>query len=92
MPQRRAAKKDLRQNKKKYQQNLQLKQKTKAAINKFKKSLENKDVSLSQQALKEVCRILDKASTKNILHKNKAARKKSRFSKLLKNTTSKSAK
>jgi len=62
---------------------LQTKQKIKTALKKFKKSLQNQDSSLSQQALKEVCKALDKATTKKVLHANKAARKKSRLSKLL---------
>jgi len=83
MPQRRAAKKALRQNKKQHQRNLQIKQKIKSAIKKFKKSLDEKDASLRQGALKEVYKTLDRAAVKKVIHKNKVARKKSRFSKLL---------
>jgi small subunit ribosomal protein S20 len=92
MPQRRAAKKDLRQNKKRRERNLAIEQKIKVALKKFKKALENSDSALRQQALRDVCQILDKAAAKNIIHKNKAARKKSRLSKLLQKSITKSAK
>ena len=92
MPQRRAAKKALRQNKKRRQRNLLLAQKVKAAVKKFKKAVESKDSKLGQQSLNELYKILDKAATKKVIHPNKAARKKSRLSKLLKKSTSKSRK
>ena len=91
MPQRRAAKKDLRQNKKRRQQNLQVKKNINAAIKKLKKSVDTKDTLVRQKALTEVYKIIDKAATKKIIHRNKAARRKSRLSKLLKKTTSKSS-
>jgi len=91
MPQRRAAKKDLRQNKKRRQKNLEVKHSMKAAIKKLKKAVGSKDASTREKALTEVYKILDKAATKKIIHRNKAARRKSRFSKLLKKTTSKSS-
>lgn len=84
MPQRKAAKKDLKQNKKNQQQNLQIKQKVKRAIKNLKKSINNADLSSRQQALNEVYKVLDKAAKKNIIHRNKAARKKSHFAKFLK--------
>ncbi|MBN3039785.1 MAG: 30S ribosomal protein S20 [Candidatus Omnitrophica bacterium] len=88
MPQRKTSKKDLKQNKKRKLRNLQVKEKIKAAIKKFKKSLDNKDAAAKNQALMEMCRTLDKAASKKVIHKNKAARKKSRLSKLLKKTSS----
>ena len=92
MPQRRAAKKDLRQNKKRHQSNLQVKLRIKTAIKNFKKSLEKNDSALSHQALKEVYKTLDKAVRKKIIHPNKAARRKSRLSKLIAKTSSKAEK
>ena len=84
MPQRRTAKKDLRQNKKKHQRNLIVKQNLKSAIKKLKKALTDKDQSLRQQALNQVYKLLDKAAAKKVIHPNKSSRKKSRLSKLLK--------
>ena len=83
MPQRRAAKKDLRKNLKRREKNLKLKHQLTTIIKKFKKAIENKDTDGSRQALKEVYKILDKAASKKIIHPKKAARKKSRLSKLL---------
>ena len=89
MPQRRTAKKDLRQSKKRRQRNLLVEQRVKAALKKFKKALEAKDSKLSQQTLSEVYKVLDKAAKKRVIHPNKAARKKSRLSKLVKKSSSK---
>jgi len=91
MPQRKTAKKDLKQNKKRQQRNLQIKQSVKDAIKKLKRTVDSKDASIREKALAEVYKILDKAASKNIIHRNKASRKKSRLSKLLKKTTSKSS-
>ncbi|UCG35832.1 MAG: 30S ribosomal protein S20 [Candidatus Omnitrophota bacterium] len=84
MPQRKAAKKDLRKNLKRREKNLQIKQQIKSAIKKFKKSIESADTKTRAEALRQVYKILDKSVSKKILHANKAARKKSRLTKLLK--------
>ena len=91
MPQRRTAKKDLRQNKKRQQRNLETKKSVKEAIKKLKKVVDSKDTSPREKALTEVYKILDKAASKKIIHRNKASRKKSRLTKLLKKTTPKSS-
>ncbi|MFH1519239.1 MAG: 30S ribosomal protein S20 [Candidatus Omnitrophota bacterium] len=89
MPQRRTAKKALRQTKKRKQKNLRVKQTIKTAIKKLKKVLDSTDTSAKQKALTDVYKVLDKAATKNIIHRNKAARKKNRLAKLLKKSTAK---
>lgn len=89
MPQRRASKKDLRQNKKKQQHNLQIKKAIKSAVKDFKNALAGEDKTVSQNALNTLYKTLDKAAVRKTIHKNKAARKKSRFSKLLGKKTSK---
>lgn len=83
MPQRRMAKKYLRQSKKRRLKNLRIKAAIKAAVKKFKKSLENTDEAAREQALNEMYKTFDKAADKNVIHKNTAARKKSRLSRLL---------
>ncbi|MBU2103250.1 MAG: 30S ribosomal protein S20 [Candidatus Omnitrophota bacterium] len=88
MPQRKAAKKDLRQNATRHKRNLSLKANITSAIKKFKKALEEKDSKVKAEALREVYTILDKAAAKNLIHPRKASRKKSRLTKLL-NTQSK---
>ena len=91
MPQRRAAKKDLRKKKKKHQGNLRIQRKIKTTIKKFKKSLLEPDPSSRQKALSQVYEVLDKAVTKKLIHANKASRKKSRITKLLKKAPPKPA-
>lgn len=83
MPQRRSAKKELRKVEKKSQRNLTIKYNIKNAIKKLKKALQENDIKKSKQTLQEVYKALDKAATKKVIHPNKAARKKSRLSKLL---------
>ena len=78
MPQRKTAKKDLKQNKKRKLRNLRVKANMKTAIKNFKKAVTAADTALSEKALKEMYKMLDKAATKKIIHKNLAARKKSR--------------
>ncbi|MDD5195021.1 MAG: 30S ribosomal protein S20 [Candidatus Omnitrophica bacterium] len=90
MPQRRAAKKDLRKNAKRHQGNLVLKANITSAIKKFKKTLENKEADNKADALRDVYKILDKATSKKLIHPKKASRKKSRLAKLFNATLSKS--
>lgn len=91
MPQRRTAKKDLRQNKKRRQRNLKVKQSVKETIKKLKKAVGSEDASAREKALTEVYKILDKTASKKMIHRNKASRKKSRLAQLLRKTTSKSS-
>ena len=88
MPQRRAAKKDLRQNAKNREKNLGLIKQVKTALKKFKKTLEEKDVAKNKEALSLVYKIIDKAASKHIIHPKKASRKKSQLAKLI-NTAAK---
>lgn len=84
MPQRRTAKKELRKNITRHARNIITAQKTKTAIKRLKKSIEDKNLNAAQEALKEVYKNLDRAASKRVIHPNKASRKKSRLSKLLK--------
>ncbi len=89
MPQRRTAKKDLRQSQKRHKLNLLVKRQLKTTVKLYKKAVANNDDTSGKKALGDVYKALDKAATKKVIHPNKAARKKSRFSKLLKAKTSK---
>jgi len=71
-----SAKKALRQNKRRREQNLAKAKAFKDAIKKFKKSP-------SAEALSLVYKKLDKAAKTNVIAKNKAARLKSRLSGLI---------
>jgi small subunit ribosomal protein S20 len=89
MPQRRAAKKALRQNKKRREKNLVLQREIRLCIKKFKKAVEAKDTNTAKDALRVLYGVLDKTAAKRIIHPKKAARKKSSFAKLLNKISSK---
>ncbi|MFH1504690.1 MAG: 30S ribosomal protein S20 [Candidatus Omnitrophota bacterium] len=79
MPQRRTAKKDLRQSAKGHRRNLLTKQKVKSAIKKLKRSVISTDSSPAKELLQKAYKALDQAAAKKTIHPNKAARKKSRL-------------
>lgn len=91
MPQRMSAKKELRKNKKRHEKNVAAKQKIKNTVKKLKKSLDDKDFSATEQIIKEVYKTLDKVAHQGLIHRNKAARKKSRIAKLINRTKSKTS-
>jgi small subunit ribosomal protein S20 len=88
LPQRKAGVKDLRQNRRRQMHNLDIKTDLRKTIKKFLSSIETKNASEAQSNLKLVYRKLDKAVKRNILKKNTVSRRKSRFAKLLKSTSS----
>jgi len=61
--------------------NVSLKSALRTAIRKLEKSLTGNDRQVTGQNLRNALRTIDKAVTKGILHKNTAARKKSRLTK-----------
>ena len=66
------------------QVNLNFKMAMKKAIKSLRKAAEEKkDASTLLDLYKAACSTIDKAKRKNIIHKNNAARKKSRLSKLV---------
>lgn len=84
MPQRKCAEKELRKNLRRRKRNLAVKKRIKDAIKKFKRALQRKEISPAQEALNLVYKTLDKAAAKRVIHPNKAARKKSRLTLLMK--------
>jgi small subunit ribosomal protein S20 len=74
MPVTKQAKKKLRKDRKREQKNLKVKSDFKKVLKKTKRNVTNKTLS-------EASKVLDKAAKKGIIHKNKAARLKSRLSK-----------
>lgn len=54
----------------------------KTSIRKCKEAIASKDANASE-ALKNAIKIIDKSAAKNVLHKNTAARRKSRLAKAL---------
>lgn len=63
--------------------NTAAKSKMKTAIRHFETALADNNFALAQEKLKEVIKITDKLTSKGIIHKNTAARKKSRLTRRL---------
>lgn len=78
MPQRRNAVKQLRVDAKRKSRNLLRKKKFKDALKTVKKSIEVKDLDKAKTELITAQKAIDKAQAKGVIHKNKAARLKSR--------------
>lgn len=83
MPIKKAAKKHLKQSKKRHQRNLAAKSEIKENIKDFQKLLVGKKTKEAQTQLKKCYKLLDKAAKRGIIKKNTASRKKSRFAKAL---------
>ena len=87
MPQRKSGIKDLRKNHVRHMHNLDIKTDLKKTTKKFLASVKDKDKDNAQSNLNELYKKLDKATKRNILHKNTVARRKSKFSKQLASLT-----
>jgi small subunit ribosomal protein S20 len=73
------AKKRVRQNEKSRQRNASQRSMMRTSIKKVIAVIESKNVAESTKTLQETVAILDKMATKGLIHKNKAARHKSRL-------------
>lgn len=62
--------------------NMAAKSRLKTATRKFKEAVEAGNTDQAQPALKELLALLDKAAGKKLIHKNAAARKKSKMQKM----------
>ncbi|MBC8200473.1 MAG: 30S ribosomal protein S20 [Planctomycetes bacterium] len=83
MPQSRSAKKDVRQNAKRRAVNHWRKRRIKEQSKSFLDAITAKDVALAETEFKNFCGLVDKISCTSTLHKNTAARRKSRYSRQL---------
>lgn len=83
MPQRKSGLKDLRKNWRRNQHNLDIKSDLKRTVKKYLKSIQGKQKEEASSLLKLVYKKFDKAAKHNIIEKNTASRRKSRFSRLL---------
>lgn len=79
-----SAKKRIRSNERKRIRNKSVKSEIKTKV---KKTLASKDKAEAEKLYKEAVAMLDKNSTKNVIHRNNAARKKSRLTKHLNSLT-----
>jgi small subunit ribosomal protein S20 len=77
----RSAKKRARQNVKLKAHNVAIQSRIKTATRRFEAAVDAHDFETAEAALKRVTVLLDKAAGKGIVHKNFAARKKSRLAK-----------
>jgi len=82
MPQRRTAIKELRKNHTRRMQNLDIKTELKKTVKSFVTTAET-DKAKATDLLKTIYKKMDKAAKRNVMHKKTAARRKSRFAKLL---------
>lgn len=78
-----SAKKRIRQNAKRRARNRWRKAQTKEAVRAFDESLRTGDLDAAKENLKVVYKRLDKIAGKGTIHKNTAARKKSRLARRL---------
>ncbi|NLT58917.1 MAG: 30S ribosomal protein S20 [Clostridiales bacterium] len=78
MPNIKSAKKRTKVNSKKSLRNQMVKNAMRTDLKKFHTALENKETVIPD-ALAEVTRVVDKATAKGVLHRNKAARLKSQL-------------
>jgi small subunit ribosomal protein S20 len=83
VPQRRTAIKDLRKNRTRHMHNLDVKTDLRKSTKNYLELIKSKDKSEAQKFLKQLCKKFDKAAKRKLIHKNTAARRKSRFSLLL---------
>lgn len=65
------------------QHNVQFKSAMRTAIKSFNVKAEEKDVEAAKEAFLDATKKVDKAASKGLIHKNKAAHEKSRLSKKL---------
>ncbi|MBI2311991.1 MAG: 30S ribosomal protein S20 [Betaproteobacteria bacterium] len=79
-----SARKRARQNEKRRQHNASLRTEFRTAIKKVKKAIESGDKAAAQGLLREAASTVDSVADKNVIHKNKAARGKSRLAAALK--------
>lgn len=78
------ARKRARQSEKARRHNASLRSTLRTAIKKVRKAIEAGDKAVAQQVFREATRVIDRIADKKIIHKNKAARHKSRLSAAIK--------
>ena len=79
-----SARKRSRQNEKQRQHNASLRSELRTAVKNVRKAIEAGDESAAQGVLQSAASTIDRIADKNIIHKNKAARHKSRLSAAIK--------
>lgn len=80
MPRTRSAMKQMRRSERRRLQNRAVKRALRTAIKKVKEGIEEKDLQRAQEDLLKAIPLIDKAQAKGVIHRNTAARYKSRLS------------
>jgi small subunit ribosomal protein S20 len=78
-----SAKKRVRQNEKKKKVNDRWKNKLKNVIKEFEAAIDEGNIEEAEEMMPDVYKIIDKSASHNIIHKNNAARKKSKMKRML---------
>jgi len=79
-----SARKRARQNEKQRQHNASLRSELRTAVKNVRKAIEAGDKTAARGVLQSAASTIDRIADKNIIHKNKAARHKSRLSAAIK--------
>lgn len=82
MPIIKSAKKRVKIAEKRTRRNREWKNKLKTSIKEFEKTVAEGNATDAQEKLQQTIKVIDTASGKGIIHKNNAARKKSRLTKM----------
>lgn len=83
LPNTKSAEKRVRVTKTKTARNTAIKSSVKTAIKRYEASLASGDMQAAQEMLRKATSAIDKAAAKGVIHKNQAARRKSRLAKKL---------
>lgn len=83
MPTTSSAKKRVRQNSKHRALNTWRKRQIRDQVKSFLKAIQNQDAKAAEQEYRKTCGILDKVSCTSTIHRNTAARRKSRLARRL---------
>ena len=79
MPNIKSVIKDVKKSRERHARNVAVKSKIKTFVKKAKGTIEAGDAQAAQQAISTAVSVIDKAAEKGIIHKNAAARRKSRL-------------
>jgi small subunit ribosomal protein S20 len=86
MPNSTSAKKELRKSQKRRLHNRAQRSTLRTAVKRVRTAIAANDQEAAEQAFRAATKQLDQAAAKHLIHKNAAARTKSRLSRVLKNT------
>jgi len=79
----RSAEKRTRQNIKRYARNRWYRSRPRTFVKRARAEMENGDTAKAEDSVRRACRALDIAAQKGVIHRNNAARRKSRLMKAL---------